>query len=259
MVKSCLVCDKKYKKAPHMGYTQWNMSKFCSRKCFFERTGGKIKRNCLTCQKEFLVNPFKIKVGRDKYCSKQCYSKRNGENVKVSCEFCQKEFYSYPCEIKNGKGKLCSRKCNYQSKVGIERSEETKRKLRKKSREYMLNNPRNSEFYRKIGLRGLLQQQNFKKPTSIEKKVYAELKARGLLFEKQYLINGKFLVDAYIPSLNLVIEADGDYWHNLPKVVKKDKKENAYLTKCGFELLRLPEKEIKNGEFTERLDNFLSN
>ena len=94
-----------------------------------------------------------------------------------------------------------------------------------------------------------------KQPTSIEKKLYDELKARHLLFEKQKLINGKFLVDAYIPSLNLVIEADGDYWHSLDRVVKKDRAENAYLTKCGYNLLRLSETEINNGSFKERVVN----
>jgi len=101
-----------------------------------------------------------------------------------------------------------------------------------------------------ISLRKFFQ---LKEPTSIEKKVYDELKKRGLLFEKQKLINGKFIVDAYIPSLNLVIEADGDYWHSLDIIKKKDKAENAYLTKCEFNLLRLTETEINNGKFIERI------
>lgn len=101
---------------------------------------------------------------------------------------------------------------------------------------------------------GILSQQKMNKPTSIEKKVYDELKARGLLFETQKLINGKFLVDAYILSLNLVIEADGDYWHSLERVKKRDNAKNAYLTKCGFGLLRLTETEINNGEFVNKLD-----
>ena len=109
------------------------------------------------------------------------------------------------------------------------------------------------EKMRQYGLKGLIKQQNMKEPTSIEKKVYEELKNRGLLFEKQKLINGKFLVDAYIPSLNLVIEADGDYWHSLDRVVKKDRAENAYLTKCGFNLLRLSETEINNGEYKSKI------
>lgn len=92
-----------------------------------------------------------------------------------------------------------------------------------------------------------------KNETSIEKKLYKELKRRGFLFEKQYLVNGKFLVDAYIPSLNLIIEADGDYWHNLPKTKKKDKAENAYLTKCGYKLLRLSEHKINNVDFVQSL------
>jgi very-short-patch-repair endonuclease len=82
------------------------------------------------------------------------------------------------------------------------------------------------------------------KSTSIERKVYEELKNRGLLFEKQKLINGKFLVDVYIPSLNLIIECDGDYWHSLDRVIKRDKTKNAYLTKCGYNILHLTETEI---------------
>lgn len=93
-----------------------------------------------------------------------------------------------------------------------------------------------------------------KEPTSIEKKVYDELKARGLLFEKQKLIEGKFFVDAFIPILNLVIEADGNYWHGLERTKKYDKAKNAYLKTCGFNLLRLTETEINDGSFKERLN-----
>jgi len=96
-------------------------------------------------------------------------------------------------------------------------------------------------------------------PTSIEKKLYDELKSRGILFEKQRLINGRFLVDAYIPSLNLVIEADGDYHHSLPDVVKKDKTKNAYLGACGFNMLRITGTEIRNGSFMKKLDERMVN
>jgi very-short-patch-repair endonuclease len=101
---------------------------------------------------------------------------------------------------------------------------------------------------KEIGLRGVMTQQK-RNPTSIEIKVYNELVRRGLLFEKQKLINGNFLVDAYIPAFNLVIEADGDYWHSLEATRKRDKAKNAYLSACGFGLLRLSETEINNGTF----------
>jgi len=96
-----------------------------------------------------------------------------------------------------------------------------------------------------------------RKITSIEKKVYDELKKRGILFKRQTLINNKFLVDAYVPNLNLVIEADGDYWHSLERVIKKDRAENAYLARCGYNMVRLSETEINNGKFRNKLEEVL--
>jgi very-short-patch-repair endonuclease len=110
------------------------------------------------------------------------------------------------------------------------------------------------EKLKEYGLKGLISQQNSKEPTSIEIKLYKELETRHLLFETQVLINGKFLVDAYISDLNVIIEADGDYWHSIPRVRKKDKAENSYLKKCKYKLIRLSEKEINDGSFINLLD-----
>lgn len=132
--------------------------------------------------------------------------------------------------------------------TGRKLSNETKKKISN----FQIKNPRSKEYYKKIGLTGA-RVLYLRQPTSIEKKLYEELKKLGLLFETQKLINGRFVVDAYIPSLNLVIEADGNYWHNLPKIKGKDKAENAYLTKCGYNLLRLSETEINNTNFGERI------
>lgn len=114
--------------------------------------------------------------------------------------------------------------------------------------------PQSARDNMRIAHLNFLKSCSLKGPTSIEKKLYNELKKRGLLFEEQKLINGKFLVDAYVPFLNLVIEADGDFWHSLDRVKKKDKAENAYLAKCGYKLLRLSEKEINDGSFINLLN-----
>ena len=135
-------------------------------------------------------------------------------------------------------------------------SEETKKKISENNARHWLGRGEefDSEEMRRRGFLGVIKQQDMNGPTSIEKKVYDELKARGILFEKQKLINGKFLVDAYIPSLNLVIEADGNYWHSLDRVKKRDKSKNAYLTKCGFNLLRLTETEIMSNYFKTKFN-----
>jgi len=127
-------------------------------------------------------------------------------------------------------------------------------KIRRKIKKSLKGIVRPSGFYKRISLLGIQKQQNSKEPTSIEKIVYDFLKAKGIIFEKQRLINNKFLVDVYIPDLNLVIECDGDYWHSLERVKKKDKAENAYLTKCGYNLTRLSEEEINNRSFINKLE-----
>jgi len=40
----------------------------------------------------------------------------------------------------------------------------------------------------------------------------------------------------------------------MPKIIKKDKAENAYLIKCGYKLLRLSEQEILNDNFINKIN-----
>lgn len=35
-------------------------------------------------------------------------------------------------------------------------------------------------------------------------------------------------------------------YDSMDRIVKKDKAENAYLKKCGYKVIRLPEKDISN-------------
>jgi very-short-patch-repair endonuclease len=164
---------------------------------------------------------------------------------------------------------------NRQSHLGKVISEETRKKFlgrvpwnkgrtgvfsieaRKRMREARIGKY-SSDHYAKMGAISTAKQNGIKEPTSIEKKLYSELKNRGLLFETQKLINGKFVVDAYIPSLNLIIEADGDYWHSLPKNMARDKSKNSYLKAVGFNLIRLSETEINNGKFKYKLRRILN-
>jgi very-short-patch-repair endonuclease len=52
--------------------------------------------------------------------------------------------------------------------------------------------------------------------------------------------------------------ADGDYWHSLSKNMGRDRTKNAYLIKCGYNMLRLSETEINNGSFKNRLKEVLN-
>lgn len=157
----------------------------------------------------------------------------------ILCKQCHVPFKKHKC-IKNKK--FCSMECygRYRSYNHLEFSGY------KKGHSWL---PKESP--KEIGIKGLIKQQNSKDPTSIEKIVYQKLKDLGIVYETQKLINGKFLVDAYLPDHNIVIEVDGSYWHSLDRVVKKDKAENAYLKKCGYRVIRISEEEIKKDKFLE--------
>ena len=211
----------------------------------------------------------KSRLKRPQFCSSKCANQRSnsgrfkkGDNFYPNIQF-KKGHIPWNKGIKapsismgrKSKRKLIANKRRSLSESGIKNpmfgkkhSLETKLKMRGPRPNFVPWNKSKSflpkEHYQKIGAISTLMQTNNSKPTSIEKKVYDELRLRGFLFETQKLINGKFIVDAYIPSLNLIIEADGDYWHGLEENKKHDKARNAYLTKCGYNMLRLKECDI---------------
>ena len=80
--------------------------------------------------------------------------------------------------------------------------------------------------------------------TSIEVLMADELSRRGIKYEEQYDLGGKFRLDFLLPEYGIVIECDGDYWHNLPEVKRRDRRKNAYIKACGYSLYRFWESEI---------------
>lgn len=87
-----------------------------------------------------------------------------------------------------------------------------------------------------------------KKDTSIEVKVQGQLRELGYdFFTHQYMseITHSYQCDIFIPSLNLVIECDGMYWHKYPVGRNIDHVRTSELITKGFKVLRLWEIEIK--------------
>ena len=80
--------------------------------------------------------------------------------------------------------------------------------------------------------------------TSIEIAIANELTKRGIEYKEQYNLGDKFRLDFLLPEYGIVIECDGDYWHNLPEVKRRDRRKNAYIKACGYSLYRFWESEI---------------
>ena len=122
--------------------------------------------------------------------------------------------------------------------MGHKHSEETLKKMRKphkpfteeqkqKMKEAKINNP-NRKF----------------KETSIELKIEIELLRRGINYQKQVPLCKIAIVDFYLPEYRIVIQCDGDYWHNRPGAKERDERQDKVLTFNGFNVYRFWQHEI---------------
>ena len=80
--------------------------------------------------------------------------------------------------------------------------------------------------------------------TGIELKMEAELQKRNINYQKQVPLCKIAIVDFYLPEHKIVIQCDGDYWHNLPDHKERDEKQDAILTFNEFNVFRFWEHEI---------------
>jgi len=122
-------------------------------------------------------------------------------------------------------------------------SEETKKKMSESAKE-RCNKLGEKEKFRKTMSKIVLPL----KDTKIEVKIQNLLKQLGYDFlTHKYIkeIEHAYQCDVLIPSLNLVIECDGDYWHNYPIGNERDHIRTKELIEKGFKVLRLWERDIK--------------
>ncbi len=90
-----------------------------------------------------------------------------------------------------------------------------------------------------------INSKKFFKDTSIEIAMQDLLLKNGVKFEKQKPLINKYRVDLFVKP-DLVIECDGDYWHNRPGSKEKDKIRDKNLKECGYKVLRFWQHEINN-------------
>ena len=154
-------------------------------------------------------------------------------------------------------------------KIRPKLTEEHKKHLslsHKGKRPWMLGKKHNEETKRKISVakkgekRPLFTEEHKRKirenrakqifpvrDTTIEVKIQTYLSILKIPFYTHNYIRipHSFQCDILIPSYNLVIECDGDYWHCFPIGGKFDKIRTQELIEHGFRVLRLWERDIK--------------
>jgi very-short-patch-repair endonuclease len=146
-------------------------------------------------------------------------SKLRNKRIRLICKICSKEFY-----VPHNKAKIqrafCSRRC-----VGIWA---------------YLNCSRTRETSIEILLAKAMEQENLK-------------------FKKQFRIGTIGVADFYLPKFNLIIEADGEYWHRAERKERDDNRD-LLLNFRGYKVLRFSETEINKSpeKCVTRIKKFLN-
>ena len=214
--------------------------------------------NCKACSKEF--HPWSKRTPPNEYCSHKCAAALlKVDPYPHTCLQCKKIFYTNwkrnrkycckNCQFKSMKGKIPVNVTR--DRVGFKKGHPEYRT--EKSIQKMAKVLADRGHYKKMWKSSRKIMGGPYRSTSIERKVYETLLEKGVIFEKEKLIGGSYFVDVYIPSLNLVVECDGEYWHSLPDRIEKDKRENLFLKENGYNLVRLSESEINDGSYLNKL------
>jgi len=241
-------------------------------------------RECLFCNKI-----FKLRDKSRKFCSRYClYKYYTGENNVMKRMDVRIRFAGENSPMKNNpkvreKHKIAINTAEAKRRRGEISRERWKNNLKyrdkmKSTREKVANLMKNPliQDKKRLGLKMFYQSEEGKiaiqkakerralqifpkKDSSIEIKIQDFLKQLEIpFFTHQYIkIEHGYQCDILIPSMKLVIECDGNYWHKYPIGNEIDNTRTKELIEKGFKVLRLWENEIKVidlNKFKERLN-----
>ena len=119
-------------------------------------------------------------------------------------------------------------------------------------------NPNSNKFKKFCSHRCFLSSRR-KTDTWIERDINAFLTEHSIDFIPQYSI-GRMTADFYIPSINLIVEANGDFWHANPSVytdekllhpiqrraIEKDERKMRQLYDKGYDVIVVWELDLKH-------------
>ena len=98
--------------------------------------------------------------------------------------------------------------------------------------------------YRKKMLEVLSSAKLIRRNTSIEIKMQGILRQHGYFFQTHIPVCSICIPDIVLPECKIIIQCDGDYWHNYPDGLEKDRNQDKILTENGWRVIRFWEHEI---------------
>lgn len=240
-----------------------------------------VSNKCLQCGKETKISFSRNELSIFKFCSIKCHNLYKKDNTIYNCPICEKEFL-YKEKDKKFYGTCGNIECIDQHKKNRNKniskthwtkgkdsdkihSNKIKTRLendRKFNRKYVpwnkgKKNVYSKETIEKIRNATIKQMSDGKiKKTKIEIKIEQFLIEQNINYKYSFILN-KRQYDFIIKDHNLLIEADGDYWHGNPSKYKElsdrqilkqkdDRIKDRIAKENGFEIIRFWESDIYN-------------
>lgn len=211
MTLTCRSCGDPFYAEPRRAAT----ARFCSRAC---RATGE-HRTCVHCGGLFYVTASRIAKGEGLFCTLACHNANQGRNRTAHvCRTCGEPFTRSASRSAVQASIYCSIPCRNADPEW-------------RSRAAVAGNRASSMAH----------------PTRLEAAGYVLLDGLGEPYERYYTVGGKFTVDAAYPDRRLVVQFDGDYWHDRkgvsgePRIRRRvmlDDSQDAYLGSSGWRVLR---------------------
>lgn len=248
--RTCKQCDKTFSVHPH------RKNIYCSQSCASKANNAARKvsypiRTCAKCGKKF---EHQNRSTKGKFCSRACSdaTKKNQpaqEWISKPCAYCGNVFQCPPWKPKTTH---CSPKCASQHRAQTVRGQNHplwKDKIEMACEvcgKICLVQPCQVTRFRACSKRcatilSIRTQRG--RVSSIEILLGEAMKIIKLYPTPQYPI-GRYIADFAFVEQKLVVECDGDYWHNLPEQKVKDQRKDDYLTRHGWHIIRLSETDI---------------
>ena len=295
-MNKCKICEKETKNKKYCSVT-------CQHVGYKEIKVDRIKIKCLFCKVEFESLPNKINNGK-KYCSRICKdnhqkelylkegnpvfnSKHDDEWILWNANRMKKlwETEEHRNKVKIGHEKFFIKNgfwMGTDEKSCLKRNDTNLERYNVKcifTLDEQIKNRENIclEKYGKTSFELMREGLKKMKKSGIEVKIGNLLIDNNIKFETQYDVyyeNKKFKTyDFYLKDFNLLIEADGDYWHVNPtkydennvltetqkQKLENDKFKNKLAKDNGYNLIRFWESDIKKKNFKFILSNRIKN
>ena len=208
---------------------------------------AQVEKQCISCGKVFLRYPSEMTHNRGKFCSKSCEGKALKTGQVFNCPQCGKPVYVRISQIKAGRRKFCSAEC-----FNLSRKKRVQRICLFCNKSFDIQP---SHVADNRGVFCSMDCYRSARFSDLERIVAEQLSSQDVKFIRQFKI-GRYYVDFFIPSHNIVIEAEGDFWHSSRKQKAKDRRRDDSFQSHGYRVIHIKEHDIRTNNIAVRLSLF---